>query len=569
MKRSCHCEPYPIALALLAAALILSPLANAAVEVSDRWRADGLVELKAGGVTVAIKRGGPITMTATVSPKQTAACSISLLSPAAQPATTATCKVSSQSAPLAKCAVTATSPAGNAQATVEIDRDGELVIRPGTGCRGVHVEADYAFAVLPSRHVDDCIYDARSYPKTNRLYLPSESLLMGLVRGGNAMVVLGWPPAAQAPSLLLSGSGENRRIRAMELLAVGQPIYVGLLTAPGIWHEVALDESFEERDVQLKWTIPFKARWKVQLKELGVPTTYFWVAQRRRRWRPTINWYIVPLFSRGKRVFLHVHKQMDCSGCALIYALDNHQRTPYAFLARHLPSEARTRLLELSPTHYVLGLEPKPGPGRLIDTHCYGRNELQYTTFAVGNQGRERDFLRTHVLDRRIECLSLARYSFQRALDWMNAMLAQLDIWLKGDENGPAVRDYLLGLKKTLSDMQAEYHSRLGGKSTDHVIRSVERAVSRFLATLNQDAGIELCPELLHYINQLNQVISMNEDLSRRFGTWARKLFQQAAYQCVTHPAAARYAEAVRQSIRQQLQYRSYESAARVYDGVE
>ncbi len=562
MTRSCLCSAFTAALLILTVSALP---AAAAVRVADRWSADSTITLTAAASTLTVKRGAPMTLTVRDGSGRAAECIIALLSPAAGPAAVASAKVVRADDGAATLQLVASSPAGRAKATATLDAGGELTVNPADGCRGARIAADYAYCVLPSRHVDDCIFAASAYPNLSRLYLPSEGLLMGLLRGGNAILCLAWMPAGQLPSLVLSGRAKARRIEAIDLQAYArQPLYIGLLTAPGIWHAVKLDDSFEERDVQLNWKPPFKANWKTQLKERGVPTTFFMVEGKHRRWRPVVSWFVRPLFTKAGKVFLHPSKRMECTGMAFIYALDRADKTPYAFFARHIPPDQGRKLIETGEVRYVLRLDPTDVPPRVMDTHCFGRDVLRYTTLAVGNVEREKDFLRTHIYDRRYETLGLANYSFQRAVDWMKQMLGQLDQWSRRESKNKAVRDYLAGLHKMLADTQREYYDRLGGQSAAHVIRLIEKNTADFVATLNQDGGIEICPKLLHHIRQLNSVISMNESLSARFGTNVRNIFQQAAYRAVFSPSAARYAEAIRDAIRRQLLYRSWESAVKV-----
>ena len=521
------------------------------------------MEISAGSAKVTVKRGGPITLEVPLGPNKTARCAISLLSSSLNPAPIDSCQVNKRSERAVTCQLRARSRLGEVRGQLTVDGRGELTLLPGDGNRGARISAQYDYCVLPSRHVDDCVFAASAYPDRSHLYLPSECLLMGLMAGGDALLCVGWPPAGQLPMLLLSGKGKNRHIEAIELQAQDQPIYIGLMTAPGIWHSVKLEQSFEDQDIQLKWKPPFKAKWKVQLKELGVPTTFYLVEGKQRRWRPTVSWFIRPLYTKGGKYFLHPSKRMECTGRAFIYALDGNERTPYAFLARHLPREIGRKLIEMGPTYYVLALDPTDVPPRVMDTHCFGRDVLRYTTLAVGNVEREKEFLRTHIYDRRYEALGLTNYSFQRSVDWLNRNIAQLEAWAAREKKKRAVVEYLGGLRKLLATLRKDYFARLGGKSTGHIIRFIEQNTRAFIQTLDEDGGIELCPELLHYIRELNSINSMNEDLSRLFGTETRRVFQQAAYRGVVSPVTARYAEAIRDSIRRQLRYRSWESAVR------
>ncbi len=181
------------------------------VQVSNQWNSKGRIELRAAESTLSIQRSGNIRLTAQIPGGGTVSCSVALLSPAAKPVKISSCKIIDTSDKAVTCLVQAGSPTGAAKAAVTMNERGELSIKPLEGCQGVHVAAEYAFCVLPSRQIDDCIYDAQAYTKLARLYLPSESLLMGLIRGENAILTIAWPPAGQVPSLLLAGHDKGRR----------------------------------------------------------------------------------------------------------------------------------------------------------------------------------------------------------------------------------------------------------------------------------------------------------------------------------------------------------------------
>jgi hypothetical protein len=108
--------------------------------------------------------------------------------------------------------------------------------------------------------------------------------------------------------------------------------------------------------------------------------------------------------------------------------------------------------------------------------------------------------------------------------------------------------------------MQREYVERLGGETPDGIKTHAQQVAERFQAAIREGAGVELSPEILSYINELNGVISLEEDQGRRFGTWGRKLFQQAGYACVREPQAAEYARELRATLRDHLRYRQYET---------
>jgi hypothetical protein len=154
----------------------------------------------------------------------------------------------------------------------------------------------------------------------------------------------------------------------------------------------------------------------------------------------------------------------------------------------------------------------------------------------------------------------IATYHVQRSLNCMGDLSDRLDVWIKQESGDPGVAAYLRGLRDTLSAMQRDYREHLGGRTPEDIIRHAREVAEKFRVVIREDAGCELCPEAMSYINDLNGVISLEEDQGRRFGTWARKLLQQAASAGVAEPKAAGYGRQIRSVLREHLRYRQYEA---------
>jgi hypothetical protein len=537
--------------------------AGAEVSVVDAWEQRGITSLANGECRLVFTKGDSAARVHDLAGPESGA--VMSLTPfdakRSQLTGIAACSVVSQAPDEARCEVVFSTKEAPIAAAFALDSRGTVKVRPSTGLAGLAVSADFAYAVLPSRHLDDNIYRAADYPRLAHLHVPSENVLMGLVQGGNHVVAMAWPSGGQSAQIALSGVGESRRIQALEVTLAGSEVFVGLFSAPRIWHRLELDPSTEEQDAPLAWKPPFTAAWKMQLAELGVPTTFRCVDGRKRPWRPTIGFYTYPFFVEGGKVLLHLHKKLDTTGEALIYALEGHPKTPYALLTSNLPLAEQRKITELQAVEHYYVLDPSPVEGGfLMNAHCAGRDQLQHTTLTVGAQAREIPFLDTHISDRAHECEFIITHHVQRSLDCMDALDEDIAGWM-GDEAGNAnVLESLRKLRETLEAMQDEYRGRLRGETPEQIIERIHDVAGKFRAVIREDAGVELCPEILARINELNAIISLEEDQGRRFGTWSRKLFQQAGYECVSEPKAAEYAERVRSRLREHLRYRQYES---------
>jgi len=565
MSRSRTCRAVLARTPVLTAVLAIIPglRAGADVSVSDRWREAGTVTLDNGAQRVTFAKGQAGALVHdTAAPQGVQIMSIVPFDANGNRATAvASCKVVESAPDSAQCEVLFSGKKESIGATFSLDDAGAIRVDPAPSLKGLSVLADFAYGVLPSRQLDDNLYDAADYPKPSHLWLPSESLLVGLLRGGERLVVLAWPPGDQSARIALTGAGKTRRIEALEVMPAGRELYVGTFSAPGIWRQEDLQPDYEEQDVALNWKPPFEAVWKTQLTELGVPTTFRYADERMRPWRPTVGFYIWPFFTEGGKTILHLHKKLASTGKALIYALEGNEKTPYAFLTAHLAPEDQRQMTELSGVEHYYVLDPHPVEGGFImNAHCAGRDQLKTTTLTVGAQAREVPFLDTHIANRAHECEFIVNYHVQRSLDCMEALSEQVAGWEKTDAGNPAVLSLATALRETLASMRDEYTARLDGKTPADLITHINEVATEFRAIIREDAGTETCPEILADINELNAIISLEEDQGRRFGTFGRKLFQQAGYACIGDATAAQRAKAFRSKLRDHLRYRQYES---------
>lgn len=563
MRRSAICRLVRLWGLVLLSIPAAGPKADADVSVGDGWQERGAMSLDSGEWRVVFAKGQPGVRVYDLSGAREA--EVMSLVPFDADGNRATgitsCSLQSSSPREARCEVLFSAKKRPVAVVFGFDNTGAIRVQPAEGLGGVAVVAEFEYAVLPSRQLDDNVYRAADYPKLARLYVPSENLLVGLLAGGNRLVALAWPPGDQSARIALGGAEANRRIEALELTLGGRELFVGAFMAPGIWQRIELHPSYEEQDTALDWKPPFTAAWKMQLTELGVPTTFRCRESRQRPWRPTVGFYTYPFFVENGKVLLHLHKKLDSTGEALIYALEGHEKTPYGFLTAHLPSAGQREITELRAVEHYYVLDPNPVPGGFVmNAHCAGRDQLQYTTLAVGAQAREVPFLDTHISDRVHECEFIVTHHVQRSLDCMDSLDREIGGWIEGQAGNTAVLDFLGGLRETLAAMEEEYRGRLHGESPEDIIKRIRGVGDRFRSVIREDAGLELCPEILAYINELNTIISLEEDQGRRFGTLGRNLFQQAGYACVSDRKAAEYGKRVRSRLREHLRYRQYET---------
>ena len=130
----------------------------------------------------------------------------------------------------------------------------------------------------------------------------------------------------------------NRRIEAVEMQLDGKGAYLRSIYTPGIWHREELLPTYLARDVEMDWRKPFPAKWKTQLLEGKIETTFYFAWEAREIWRPNFGFYNYPVWFAGDSGFLHLGKKVPPRGQALIYALEDHKDTPVEFARAHLGS---------------------------------------------------------------------------------------------------------------------------------------------------------------------------------------------------------------------------------------
>ncbi len=196
-------------------------------------------------------------------------------------------------------------------------------IKPLSGAKGMQVFSPVEFAVAPYYVGDDLIFGSDAYAKQSVLHLPVEQTLLSLVRGENLQWVMTWPKGKQQVRLVSQGAvGEKRRTDLIEFESDGQSFFLAPLTAPGIWHLEKLSATQLEKDFKATWKRPFPARWKTQLWEENVRTTFAFKESKAQIWRGVPGSYSYPVWFDGDAAFYRLSKKVPPKGESLIYFLE-------------------------------------------------------------------------------------------------------------------------------------------------------------------------------------------------------------------------------------------------------
>src|SRR5262245_44767293 len=91
-----------------------------------------------------------------------------------------------------------------------------LEVRGAQGAGRLRVCDHAQYVVVPDFFADDMVFDPAAHG-SDRIGLPAENSVLGLIDGGSAIVACVWPSARQNVDLLLSTEAKGRGIAGYEI----------------------------------------------------------------------------------------------------------------------------------------------------------------------------------------------------------------------------------------------------------------------------------------------------------------------------------------------------------------
>lgn len=433
-------------------------------------------------------------------------------------------------------------------AVFSFGRNEIVELKPTGKLKGLRILSPLQYGILPGFLGDDLIYDPAAYPEAKSIAVPSENLFVGLPPGGDRMLVVTWPKGHQQVQLGL-GSAEGRRtIESLDLQGDGQSFYLASLSAPGLWHREELKASFLEKDVALTWKRPFPAKWKTQLSEAGVKTTYAFRQTKGTVWRGVPGSYDFPAWFDGEAAFLHLGKKVPPKGEALIYFLEARETpltvtTPVDILKATLGRPMSEAILDPAGrqlrTHHRRGAE---GVHRACTCGC---TEAIEAVFKVGEETGKKAFVAEAIDDMIffVRCHVERIAEYQRFADDMTRHLKA-----RG-QGSPELRPFFESLEQTIQQIPQECEvQKENMKSLDH---AAELAKQTMALTLKSDPdNVKTYAALLKAWRGMG---GAQDYVLAKCHTVARQLFQEAGYGCAELPKAVAVAEEIRARCRQVL----------------
>ena len=428
-------------------------------------------------------------------------------------------------------------------------KSGIVEVKPAENMRGISLLCPMDYAVAPSFIGDDLVYGPAGQPAPDSLCVPADNLFLGLLKGEDCALVMTWPKGRQQLRLKL-GTEKNEKspLESLDFENDGHSIFLAALSAPGIWHEEELSPSYLEKDVSIKWKRPFTAKWKTQLNEAGVRTTFAFRDSKGTVWRGVPGMYDYPVWFDGDAGFYHLSKKVPPKGESLIYFLEG-QDTP---LTLATPVEIMQATLGREESAPILDV-----PGRKLRTHhrrgadgvrracTCGCTEAIQSVFETGEEVARKAYIDAAVDDMIffVQC-HLERIDEYR--QFSAGLLQFLEAKTKGSPNLKPFTDDLVEIIKQIPD---------GLTVQQENMKSLKYAGE--LARKTSDlAGRKDSHNLTVYMELLKEWRAMGgaQDYSvAQCHTITRKLFQAAGYACASHPEAVELAREIRNRCRQCL----------------
>jgi len=427
---------------------------------------------------------------------------------------------------------------------------GEIVeIKPSEGMKGVSLRSSVRYAVAPSFIGDDLIFGANDYASYKTLCVAAENMLVALLDGEETELVLSWPQGKQSMRLQLAEQKPGiLLIDGVDFENDGQALYVAALSAPGIWHSEPLEPSFLEKDVPIKWKKPFPARWKTQLYEEGVKTTFSFRNSKGQIWRGVPGSYDYPVWFDADEAFFRLSKKVVPKGEALIYFLEGQDTpasisTPVDILQGTLGREASEPILDVAGrklrTHHRRG-----GDGVRRACTC-GCTEAIQAVFEAGQEVPRKPYIQgalddmIYFVHRHVERIN----QYRAFADELNRFLEA-----KGRETSE-LKGFIDSLQQIVGQIPQEYEVQKENMKSFQYADDLARQTLT-LASRTDTNNVKAYMELLKAWRAMG---GAQDYVLARCHMITRLVCQEAGYGCVHQPEAVALAREVRRRCKQAL----------------
>ena len=441
------------------------------------------------------------------------------------------------------------SGSAEASAVFSFGKSEVVEIKPAQKTKGIQLQSPLEYGVVPGFIGDDLIFASAEYASADTLFLPTENVFVGLLKGEANEWVMTWPRGKQQLKLGLANDPQGKRfIQSVGFDNDGQSLYLAALSAPGIWHREELKPNYLEKDVPLTWKRPFPAKWKTQLSEAGVRTTFAFREAKEQIWRGVPGSYSYPVWFDGENAFYHLSKKVPPSGESLVYFLEGQDTppcvsTPVEIMKATLGRPTCDSILDVAGrklrTHHRRGGE---GVHRACTCGC---TEVIQAVFEAGQEVARKDDVKEALAD-----MTYFVHCHVERIEEYRRFAADLIQFLrtKGTD-APELKPFLESLEQTVQQIPQEYSvQKENMKSPEHAAELTRQtmALTGRKNTNNLTAYIELLKAWRAMGGAQDYVVAQCHTITR-------KLFQEAGYGCVHDPKAVAVAQEVEARCRQVL----------------
>jgi len=422
-------------------------------------------------------------------------------------------------------------------------------IKPSAKMKRISLRSPSEYGVVPGFIGDDLIFSPVEYASVDMLSVPADNVFIGLLKGEANEFVMTWPNGKQQLNVRLTNDPQGKRIiESFDFDNDGQAIYLAALSAPGIWHREELKPTYLEKDVALAWKRPFPAKWKTQLSEAGVRTTFTFREAKGTVWRGVPGSYNYPVWFDGENAFYHLSKKVPPKGDSIIYFLEGRDTpisisTPVEIMKATLGRQMCDPILDVAGqklrTHHRRG-----GDGVHRACTC-GCTETIQAVFEAGQEVARKDDVKealsdmTFFVERHVERIEEYRRFASDMIQFLQA---------KGTAS-PELKPFLASLEQTVQQIPQEYSvQKENMKSPEHMAELTRQtmALTASKNTNNLTSYMELLKAWRAMGGAQDYVVAQCHTITRR-------LFQEAGYGCVNNAKAVPVAQEVRARCRQVL----------------
>jgi len=421
-----------------------------------------------------------------------------------------------------------------------------IEIKPAANMKGVSLLGAVEYGVVPGFIGDDLIFNPAEYPSANTLCIPAENLFLGFLPSEDHMLVMTWPKGKQQLKLSLNQEQPGKRlIESLDFDNDGQSFYLAALGAPGIWHREELKPTYLEKDTAIHWKRPFPAKWKTQLSEAGVRTTFTFRESKGQIWRGVPGSYNYPVWFNGDDAFCHLSKKVPPQGESLIYFLEGQETpvsvsTPVDILKATLGRPMSDSILDIAGrklrTHHRRG-----GSGVHRACTC-GCTEVIQSVFESGEEVAKKEYIKGALDD----MIYFVQHHVERIEEYRHFADDTIKFLEAKGRSAPELKAYVDGLEQIAQQIPQEYSvQKENMKSLDYADQLAHQTID--LASRKDANNLKAYMELLKTWRAMG---GAQDYVVAQCHAITRKLYQEAGYGCVNQPKAVEVAEEIRRRCR-------------------